>query len=208
MARQLSSAALAAKAIRKELKEKFPGVKFSVRSSNFSMGNSVDIAYNTVLHGFDGDGKAPANEVWKVANKYQYGHFDGMTDSYEYSNCHDDLPASKIRPCFSQVEQVIMSDIVSIDRVRRVWDVMGNEYSTATSKFNAAKEEAAQAHVGCEAVTAGEFFQYLKEIKQERAMYNRNRRHAIDPNGDFDDMGNAHIERQYRYGQKKLRGRL
>lgn len=96
MARQLSSAALAAKAIRKELKEKFPGVKFSVRSSNFSMGNSVDIAYDTVLHGEqDGDGKAPASEVWKVANKYQYGHFDGMTDSYEYSNRHDDLPQAK-----------------------------------------------------------------------------------------------------------------
>lgn len=101
-----------------------------------------------------------------------------------------------------------MSDIVSIDRVRRAWDSIHEEYPSATSKFNDAKEEAAKAHVGCEAVTAGEFFQYLKEIKQERAMYNRNRRHAIDPNGDFDDMGCGHIERSYRYNQKKLRGRL
>lgn len=95
MTRQLSTAALAAKAIRKELKEKFPGVKFSVRSSNFSMGNSVDISYDVITHGVEGDNKAPVKDVWDIASKYQYGHFDGMTDSYEYSNFHDDLPQVK-----------------------------------------------------------------------------------------------------------------
>ena len=96
MTRQLSPAALAAKAIRKELKEKFPGVKFSVRSSNFSMGNSVDVSYDTRAHGCpEGDGKAPVDKVWAVVGKYQYGHFDGMTDSYEYSNRQDDIPQAK-----------------------------------------------------------------------------------------------------------------
>jgi len=95
MTRQLSTAALAAKAIRKELKEKFPGVKFSVRSSNFSMGNSVDIEYDVIAHGVEGDNKAPVKGVWEVVGKYQYGHFDIMTDSYEYSNRQDDIPQVK-----------------------------------------------------------------------------------------------------------------
>lgn len=101
-----------------------------------------------------------------------------------------------------------MSDIVAIDRVRRVWDTMVEDYPSATAKFNAAKELAMEDYAGCESVTADEFFKYLKSVKQNQRMYNRNRRHAIDPNGDFDDMGCSDIERQYHYDQKKLRGRL
>ena len=32
------------------------------------------------------------NEVHKIAIKYQYGHFDGSTDTYENSNNNEDLP--------------------------------------------------------------------------------------------------------------------
>ena len=75
MTRQVSGVALTAKMIRKELKSVFPGVKFSVRSSQFSMGNSVDISWT--------DG--PARElVDHYVKKYQSGYFDGMTDCYEY----------------------------------------------------------------------------------------------------------------------------
>lgn len=101
-----------------------------------------------------------------------------------------------------------MADIVAIDRIRRVWDGMEGQYQYAIHKFELAKELATEDYAGCEFVTANEFFKYLKEIKQSRAMSNRNRRHAIDPNGDFDDMGNGEIERQYRYNQKRKRGRL
>lgn len=81
-----TEAALCAQAIRKELKQAFPGIKFSVTSDNFSMGNSVDVSWT--------DG--PTSEhVQQIVNKYQYGHFDGMTDSYEHSNSRTDIPQAK-----------------------------------------------------------------------------------------------------------------
>jgi glyceraldehyde-3-phosphate dehydrogenase/erythrose-4-phosphate dehydrogenase len=87
MARTQTLHALAAKAIRKELKEKIPGVKFRVRSESFSMGNAVDVYWN-------GEGTDEA-EISEVISKYQEGHFDGMTDTYEMSNCRDDIPQVK-----------------------------------------------------------------------------------------------------------------
>jgi len=84
MARVLTEAAKAAKEIRKELKA--INVKASVKSQTFSMGNSVDI-YVTDL--------SPETEkqVQAICSKYQYGHFDGMTDSYEVSNLNANLVA-------------------------------------------------------------------------------------------------------------------
>lgn len=101
-----------------------------------------------------------------------------------------------------------MSDIVAIDRIRRVWDSMVEQYPTATDKFKTAQNAAQGDYEACQDVTASEFFKYLRSVKQERAMYNRNRRHAIDPNGDFDDMGMSRTAGAYHYGQKKMRGRL
>lgn len=74
MARTLTPAAETAKLIRKELKAAFPGVKFRVRSRNFSMGDAVDIEWDL--------GPTTA-QVEAVAKKYQDGDFNGMTDSYE-----------------------------------------------------------------------------------------------------------------------------
>lgn len=84
--KKLSSHAAAAKAIREELKKEFPGVSFSVTSESFSMGNSVHISWT--------DG-AIREQVEKFTGKYQYGHFDGMTDMYEYTNSRDDIPQAK-----------------------------------------------------------------------------------------------------------------
>ena len=50
------------------------------------MGDSVSIRWE--------DGATGA-EVRAISGKYQYGHFDGMTDMYEYSNRRDDIPQSK-----------------------------------------------------------------------------------------------------------------
>lgn len=67
----------AAKNIRKELKLAFPGVKFSVRSDSFSMGNSVDVSWSN----------GPTSKaVEEIIGKYQYGHFDGMEDIYRDNN--------------------------------------------------------------------------------------------------------------------------
>lgn len=73
----LSGHARAAKNIKAELTRAFPGVKFSVRSDSFSGGNSVDVSWP-----LGPSGKA----VDAILNKYEYGSFDGMTDSYDYDH--------------------------------------------------------------------------------------------------------------------------
>lgn len=66
---------IAAKNLRVELKRAFPGVAFSVRTKSYSGGNNVTVAWT------DGPNTA---QVQPIADKYAGGHFDGMTDSYEY----------------------------------------------------------------------------------------------------------------------------
>lgn len=66
----------AAANIRTELRASLPGVKFSVRSEKFSMGNAVRVSWT--------DGPR-ASEVRAIVGKYQAGSFDGSTDSYDYS---------------------------------------------------------------------------------------------------------------------------
>jgi hypothetical protein len=66
-----SSHALGASNIRKELKQVFSGVKFSVTSDSFSGGNSIHIGWT--------DGPL-TEEVETVVNKYEWGTFDSMTD--------------------------------------------------------------------------------------------------------------------------------
>jgi hypothetical protein len=83
--RNLSRAAQCAAAIRKELKQMYPGVKFSVRSENYSGGDSVRINWT--------DGPE-LSEVEAIASKYEAGHFDGMTDCYVYNKDRDTN-----RPC-------------------------------------------------------------------------------------------------------------
>ena len=82
----MTNQAKAAKSIRAELKEAFPGIKFSVKSEGFSGGDAVNIRYWDAI---------PTKEVEAITDRYQYGHFDGMTDMYESSNRLDDIPQSK-----------------------------------------------------------------------------------------------------------------
>lgn len=88
----LTGAAATAKAIKARLKAKFPGVKFSVKSSNYSMGNSVSISWT--------DGPL-YEQVDAITRQYQYGHFDGMTDSYEHRDINPvlDCPGAKYVNC-------------------------------------------------------------------------------------------------------------
>lgn len=66
----------AAKNMRIELKAAFPGVKFSVKSSRFSGGDSISVSWTD---GPNGD------QVDAIINRYSAGSFDGMTDCYNYS---------------------------------------------------------------------------------------------------------------------------
>lgn len=74
---QGSGPVTAAKNIRIELKRAYPAVKFSVRTSKYSMGNSIDISWT------DGPN---SEQVEQITNKYQGGSFDGMTDCYNYED--------------------------------------------------------------------------------------------------------------------------
>ncbi len=78
--RRGTEAAYTAKIIRAELKDRFPNTKFRVVSDTYSMGDSVDVTYERSATAPD------LKEVEAVVKKYQAGHFDGMTDCYEYSN--------------------------------------------------------------------------------------------------------------------------
>jgi hypothetical protein len=72
--RELSTAALCAKAIREEMKKEYPGQKFTVQCSNFSVGNSVHVRWR---------GGPWVEDVHKILEKYRAGHFDGMSDCTE-----------------------------------------------------------------------------------------------------------------------------
>ncbi|MBT2281643.1 hypothetical protein J7E51_27705 [Priestia megaterium] len=69
-----------AKKIRKELKEKYPNIKFSVRTSKYSGGSSISISW------IDGPMK---DEITQITDKFEGADFDGYNDlqtykSYEY----------------------------------------------------------------------------------------------------------------------------
>ena len=72
--------------IRKEMKKH--GVVGKVSCKSYSGGSSVSVSLQSA---------APwvKDQVEAFANQFQYGHFDGMTDCYEYSNSRKDLPLVK-----------------------------------------------------------------------------------------------------------------
>lgn len=104
----LTTAAQAAKLIRQELKAKFPNVAFTVRSQNFAGGNSVDISYANAM---------PRAEVEAVVSKYEYGHFDAMTDCYEFSNRREDIPQVKYvmvqREITPEVREAVKAEVAA-----------------------------------------------------------------------------------------------
>lgn len=115
-----------AQTIRKELKEKFPDIKFSVRSESFAGGNSIDIYYTNGV---------PEDEVRKLVNKYESGYFDGMTDMYNYYG-NRDYPTVK----YITVSRKITDDIqekTKIDIAKRYGIKDINNDQEWFDKFNA-----------------------------------------------------------------------
>lgn len=104
MEKQMSDYAAAAKQIRVWLKAQ--GIKARVNSEGYSMGSSVRIEI------YD----QPPEVVEKVnafAKQYQYGHFDGMQDLYEYSNSRKDIP---------QAKYVSVRNELSDELKQEIWD--------------------------------------------------------------------------------------
>jgi len=71
------SLVVAAKNIRIELADRFPGVKFAVKSKRFSMGNDINVGW------MDGP---TSKDVDTIIQKYSAGSFDGMVDLYTYNH--------------------------------------------------------------------------------------------------------------------------
>ena len=79
------SCADTAKLVRAELKKTFPKIKFTVRSSTYSMGASISVGWT--------DGPTE-NDVQAVVGKFSGSTFDGMIDLKSY---HDsDLNGEKV----------------------------------------------------------------------------------------------------------------
>lgn len=63
--------------LKADLEKNFPGVKFSVRSDTFAGGNAIRVSWT--------DGPTE-KDVQEIADQYQHGWFDGMTDCYNYTS--------------------------------------------------------------------------------------------------------------------------
>lgn len=74
--------ALCALEIRKELKDNFKDIKFEVKSETYAGGDIVRVNW---VNG------PTTDAVDAIIRKYQYGHFDGMTDYYDISNKRNDI---------------------------------------------------------------------------------------------------------------------
>lgn len=74
---KLSEQARAAKNLKRELQAAFPGVRFSVRSEGFSMGDAVRVSWTC---------GPTVDEVKALTGKYERGSFNGMEDIYEYDS--------------------------------------------------------------------------------------------------------------------------
>lgn len=67
----------AAKEIKSKLKQLYPGTKFSVSSEHYAGGNAIRLHWNL---------GPTTKQVEAIADRYQEGNFDGMTDSYNYDS--------------------------------------------------------------------------------------------------------------------------
>lgn len=127
MTKQISNHASAAKMIRAELKKH--NIKGRVRASTASMTSSVDVYLDECQPPW----VMKAVEIF--ANRFQYGHFDGMTDCYEYSNTNDDLP---------QVRFVFVHNQCSNDDRQKAYDFLKANfasYSDAPENYEDAQNE-------------------------------------------------------------------
>ena len=111
MARELSSHAAAARMIRIFMREQ--GIAGQVRANSYSGGSSVNVYVEDL----------PPEQYRMLsdyAQQFQYGHFDGMIDLYEYSNNRDDIP---------QVRFVFVNNRMSDAMEQKIWDFLRNRYS-------------------------------------------------------------------------------
>lgn len=104
------------KSIRQELKKTFPKIKFSVVTPHYG---SVRVRW------IDG---VKSETIEKLTGKYEYGHFDGMTDCYEYSNSRSDIPQCKF--VFCNRDYSVSAIEHAIDAVKTEYGINGEVVAT------------------------------------------------------------------------------
>lgn len=102
----MKEAAYVAKIIKAELKHKFPKIKFSVSSENFAGGDAVRVRFEKFT------GCPTVRDIEAITNKYQSGHFDGMTDCYEYSN-KTEGPTAKFISVYSDYPEAVHKAVMA-----------------------------------------------------------------------------------------------
>uniref|UniRef100_A0A6M3LPK1 Large polyvalent protein associated domain-containing protein n=1 Tax=viral metagenome TaxID=1070528 RepID=A0A6M3LPK1_9ZZZZ len=117
-----TKSATAAALIKKILKKEYPHIKFSVRSDNFSMGNSVDVSWTDGI---------PTSAIDGFLRQFEQGTFDGMTDCYNYDNTAD-RPQAKYVHSNRHISESIrlqaekdlceIAGVEYIDSNMRLWD--------------------------------------------------------------------------------------
>jgi len=132
MSKQLSTHAAAAAQIRAMLKAQ--RIKARVRSRSFSMGDSVDVKIlQDVL-------PATFKRIAEFVGGYQYGHFDGMIDCYEYSNRRDDLPQVKFAHVSVEYSDAIRAEVRAYVEERYA-SRSGHDYDTLAWRILNGSEE-------------------------------------------------------------------
>lgn len=114
---------VAARNVRSELKAAFPGVKFSVRTSRFSGGDSLDISWT--------DGPT-TKQVEEVTNKYKAGSFDGMVDLYTYNT-------TEFTEKYGDAKYIGTSRKYSVEFLEKVAQIVSEKYgkeAPAISSYN------------------------------------------------------------------------
>lgn len=112
MQTNLSNHAHVAKLIRAEMKAR--GIKGTVRSKSYSGGCSVTVRI---------EDQAPevAKSLDQFTKQFESGHFNGMTDCYEYTNHRSDIP---------QVKFVFVENVASDGMRANIWAYCRNHFNT------------------------------------------------------------------------------
>lgn len=112
--KELSNHAKVAKLCRAYLKSL--GIKGRCTSQSYSMGDNVNVEVEDLS-------PSMTQKLIEEFAKYQYGHFDGMTDSYNYDNCDSSIPQTKYLFVNNSYSDIMRNKAIEhLIRVHNVYD--------------------------------------------------------------------------------------
>ena len=119
----ISNHAAAAKAVRAFMKKQ--GIKGTVKAARGAGTSSIRVS---LTNGTPTD----TATVTEFAKQYQYGHFDGMYDSYEFSNCREELP---------QVKYVFVEADFDKETKQKALDALSAEFNLPAMSYDSVPYE-------------------------------------------------------------------